>query len=56
MDNVYHTVRKLIEVVEAATPETELVQFVKDMRKEMKPLEAITKRLPPPGGTDRCGG
>jgi hypothetical protein len=46
---VYYKVRKLVEIVESAAPEAELPVFAKDLRKEMKNLEAITKKLPLPG-------
>jgi hypothetical protein len=49
VDEVYFKVRKLAEVVEGAGADAEFYQLVKDMRKELKALEAITKRLPPPG-------
>jgi hypothetical protein len=51
VDEVYYKVRKVIEAIEGATPETDFNQLAKDIRKEMKPLEAITRRLPPPGAT-----
>jgi len=47
--DVYYKVRKLVEIVESAAPEAELLVFAKDLRKEMKNLEAITKKLPLPG-------
>lgn len=54
VDEVYYCVRKLAEVVEDANDKdpvkAEFHQFLKDMRKELKPLEAVVgKRLPPPG-------
>src|SRR5262249_23544365 len=49
VDEYYWKVRKLIEVVEADGPEIEFHQLVKDMRNVMRPLEAVTRRLPPPG-------
>ncbi len=49
VDEVYFKVRKLAEVVEGAGTDAEFYQLVKEMRKELKPLELITKRLPPPG-------
>jgi hypothetical protein len=49
VDEVYYKVRSLIEVLEGAGPEAEFHQLVKDMRREMRNLEGITRRLPPPG-------
>jgi len=50
VNNVYYKVRKLIEAVEAPGPDVDFYQLVKDVRKEMKPLESlIGKRVPPPG-------
>jgi hypothetical protein len=49
VEEIYYNVRKLAEVVEGAGTEAEFYQLVRDMRKELKPLEAITKRLQPPG-------
>jgi hypothetical protein len=49
VDEVYFNVRKLAEVVEGAGTDADFYQLVKDMRKELKPLEAITKRLQPAG-------
>jgi hypothetical protein len=49
VDKVYHKVRKLAEVIEAGA-DVEFHQLVKDMRKDIKDLEAILpKRLPPAG-------
>ena len=56
VDKVYHKVRKLIEAVENAGATTDFLVVVKDVRKEMKPLEAtIGKRLPPPGAATAPG-
>jgi hypothetical protein len=50
VDAVYYRVRKLIEAVEAPGPEADFHQLIKDVRKDMKPLETlIGKRVPPPG-------
>jgi len=46
---IYYRVRKLAEVTEQAG-ESDLYQFLKDMRRELKALElAVGKRLPPAG-------
>jgi hypothetical protein len=49
VEDVYFKVRKLVEDVESPAPHAELSQIDKDMRKDMRALEAITRRLPPPG-------
>jgi hypothetical protein len=56
VDAVYFKVRKLAEVVEGAGTEADFNQLVRDMRKELKNLEAITKRLPPPGAAPASTG
>jgi hypothetical protein len=60
VDRVYHRVRKLVEVVEGAGVPTEpsalFSGFVKELRKEMKPLEvAVGRRVPPPGAATGAG-
>lgn len=49
VEDVYFKVRKLVEDIESPAPYAELAQIDKDMRKDMRALEAITRRLPPPG-------
>jgi hypothetical protein len=56
VDEVYYNVRKLAEVVEGAGTDAEFYQLVKDMRGALRPLEAITKRLPPPGAVPTGSG
>lgn len=54
VEDVYFKVRKLVEDIESPAPHAELSQIEKDMRKDMRALEAITRRLPPPG-TPKAG-
>jgi hypothetical protein len=49
VEDVYFKVRKLVEDVESPAEHADLAQIDKDMRKDMRALEAITRRLPPPG-------
>jgi len=56
VDEFYFAVRKLAEVVEGAGPDAEFYLLVKEMRRELKNLEAMTKRLPPPGAVPAVPG
>lgn len=49
VEDVYFKVRKLVEDIESPAEHADLAQIDKDMRKDMRALEAITRRLPPPG-------
>jgi len=49
VEDVYFKVRKLVEDIESPAEYADLAQIDKDMRKDMRALEAITRRLPPPG-------
>lgn len=44
---VYYNVRRLAEIVEIAGSTADFFQLVKDLRQELRPLEALTKRLQP---------
>jgi hypothetical protein len=54
VDKVYHRVRKLAEVIEAGA-DVEFHQLVKDMRKDIRELEAILPKRLPPAGTVQTG-
>lgn len=49
VDAVYYKVRRLAEIIEVAGKDAEFNLLLKDIRKELQPLEAVTKRLPPAG-------